>query len=143
MNDSTKEIRGVKMKHNINIAEIQKGINLLGLSVSESEMDVLKNGKTVSLERRKLSEIGSIFILAEALSARNSIKSITFQKLPTVVVESSRYTGVPVYYWDCEIFGKCCLLLTLIEGNPAIRVSTQYQQNISNVIDDSQLTTVL
>jgi len=143
MNSSTNNSALSMLIMDINSEEIQKGINLLGLNLSEFEMNELKLYKIVSLEGRRLSEIGSIFILAEALSARNSIKNVTFEKLLTVVVEPSSHTGIPVYCWHCKVLGKCCLLLTLIEGNPAIRVSTQYQQYDSKVVDSTQLTAVL
>lgn len=102
--------------------EIQKGINLLGLNISEVELSQLKSGNTISLESRLLSEIGSVFILADALSAMNSVKNLTFQDLQEVVTKFSYSSGVPIYCWDSEQLGNCCLLLTLIDGKPAVRV---------------------
>jgi hypothetical protein len=109
--------------HSLKTSEIRKGINLLGLKINESELNELQVGNAISLEGRGLSEIGSVFILAEALSAINSVKSITFADLPKVSTETSRYSGIPIYCWDCERIGKCCIVLTLIDGNPAIKVA--------------------
>ena len=110
--------------------EVQKAIQLIGLKISETELNELKSGNAVSLESRGLSEIGSVFILAEALSAVKSMKNITFRDLPEVVTESSRCSGIPIYYWHSEHFGKCCLLLTLVDGNPAVKASYQKVMSI-------------
>lgn len=104
--------------------EIQKGLNLLGLNISESELKELNFGNPISLEGRRLSEIGSVFIFAEALSAMNSVKTITFRELPEVVIGSSRCSGIPIYCWNSGFFGKCCLLLALVDGKPTVRVSS-------------------
>jgi hypothetical protein len=105
--------------------EVQKAMQLIGLKISETELNELKSGNIVSLESRGLSEIGSVFILAEALSAVNSMKNITFRDLPEVVTESSRCSGIPIVNWNSDYFGKCCLLLTLVDGKPAVKASYQ------------------
>lgn len=102
--------------------KMQKGVSLLGLALSESELNELWLGNYISLEGRSLSEIGSLFILAAALSAINSgktKKTVTFQDLLKVVTESARCPGIPIYCW-CDCFGKRCLYLTLVDGKPAI-----------------------
>jgi len=104
-------------------SEIQKGINLVGLKISESELNEL-NGNTISLEGRNLIEIISVVILAEALLAVNSVKAITFRALPKVVIEFSSCCGVPIYRWNSDLLGNCCLLLTLVDGKPAFKVSS-------------------
>lgn len=106
----------------LEISEIQKGINLLGLKISPSELNELQTGNIISLEGRGLSEIGAVFILAEALSAVNSVKSITFGDLPKVAT-TSRCSGIPIYCWNSDDC-KCCILLTLVDGNPAIKVAS-------------------
>ncbi len=113
----------MSITQNMEVSEIQKGINLLGLKISEYELNQLQSRNSISLEGRGLSEIGSVFILAEALWAVNSVKSITFGKSPKVSTETSRYSGIPIYCWNCERIGKCCIVLTLIDGNPAIKVA--------------------
>lgn len=105
--------------------EIQKGIHRLGLKISESELNELNHGKTISLESRCLSEIGSIFILAEALSAVHAVKKITFRDLPNVVERSLGCSGVPIHCWNSDLLGKCCLVLTLEDGKPAVRIASQ------------------
>lgn len=104
-----------------------KYLNLLGLSLSESEMNQLNIGDIVSLEKRDLSEIGSVFILATALSKKNfgkSKKSITFQDLPTVVHQSNSCSGIPLFCWDSTSFARRCLYLTLVNGIPALRIGS-------------------
>lgn len=113
---------------NREICQIQKGINLLGLNLSESEFNELELGNTISLAGRRLSEIGSIFILAEALSALQSVKNTTFQDLLKVVGEPSYYSGIPIYRWDSEILGNRCLLLTMLDGKPAVTISSRQSQ---------------
>jgi hypothetical protein len=44
--------------------EIHQGVKSLGLNLTEKELASLQSGNLVSLEQRRLSEIGSIFILA-------------------------------------------------------------------------------
>lgn len=105
--------------------EIQKGINRLGLKISESELNELRLGNAISLEGRRLSEIGLIFILAEALSAIHSVKKITFRDLPKGVTGSSGCSGVPIHCWHSDLLGKRWLVLTMEDGKPAIRISSQ------------------
>ncbi len=115
-----------QLKQGLETGEVQKGIKLIGLHISEFELTQLERGNTISLENRRLGEIGSVFILAEALSAVNSVKrNITFQDLPQTVREFSWCSGVPIYCWNSDLIGKCCLILTLVDGKPAIRVSSQ------------------
>ncbi len=108
--------------------EIQKGIKLLGLNISESELNELKLGHPISLETRRLSEIGSVLILAEAISALHSVKNITFEDLPKVVIKSSNCSGIPIHCWTSDPFGKCYLILTLTDGKPTIMLSLEREQ---------------
>ncbi|WP_392533579.1 hypothetical protein [Nostoc sp. C117] len=106
--------------------EIQKYIKLLGLQLSDLELHQLQLGNIISLESRRLSEIGSVFILAEALSTASLVKkNITFNDLPQTVRDFPCSSGVPIYYWNSDLQGKCGLLLTLVDGKPGIRISTQ------------------
>ena len=104
--------------------EIQKGFSLLGLKVSDIELNELQHGNSISLESRRLSEIGSVLILAEALSSLHSVKNITFKDLPKIVTESLSCSGIPVHRWNDDILGKCYLLLTLVDGKPAFKISS-------------------
>ena len=102
---------------------IDKCLHILGLNLSESEIDELKIGKLVSLESRDLSEIGSVFILAAALSATNlgnPKKKIVFRDLHQSLKESAHCSGIPIYCWQNDSQKKCCIYLTLIDGKPAI-----------------------
>lgn len=105
--------------------QIKKAIGRLGLKLSESELIELELGKTISLAGRRLSEIGSIFILAEALSGLHSVENMTFQDLLEVVAEPSSYSGIPIYHWDSEILGQRCFLLTMLDGKPAVTISSR------------------
>lgn len=109
---------------------ISKGINLIGLELSCSEMNELKSGNYISLAGRSLSEIGSVFILASALAAVNSgktKKTITFQDLPEAVTDSACCAGIPIYCWDSGNSGKSYLYLTLVDGEPAVRICCHSQ----------------
>ncbi|YAF97321.1 MAG: hypothetical protein AB3A66_06565 [Nodularia sp. CChRGM 3473] len=110
--------------------EIHKGLHLLGLSLSELELNDLKIGQTISLETRSLGEIGSMFILAAALSAVNlgkTKKTVTFGDLPQVVNESANSPGIPIYCWISDTLNKKCLYLTLVDGKPALRITKHFQ----------------
>lgn len=109
----------------IDILEIQKATNYLGIKLSDSELNALKFGKVVSLESRSLSEIGLVFILAEALSARNLVTNISFRDIPEIVTKFSPFSGLPIYHWDSDSLGQCCLILSLINGKPVVRFSHQ------------------
>lgn len=101
------------------ITEIKKGFRCLGLEISESEINAIEMRKSISLQTRTLSEIGSLFILASAISALKlgqKSTSFTFQNLP--------YLRLPLYSWNCQYFGECCLFLTLINGNPEIIIDS-------------------
>jgi len=103
---------------------IQKGFNLLGLELSDLELNELQYKKYISLESRDLSEIGTLFILAAALSAANSgniKKTITFRDLIKAATESVGCSGIPIYCWNSNSAGKCYLYLTLVASKPAIR----------------------
>lgn len=110
---------------NLETSNIQKAVSLLGIKISDAELTELKSGNNISLESRDLSEIGSVFILADAILRTNlvTVKNVTFCDLQKVVENFSQHSGIPIYSWDSESCGKCCLLLTLIDGKPTIRVS--------------------
>lgn len=105
------------------IEAILKGTKCLGLRLSEREIELLLCGEAISLEDKSLSEIGSVFILAQALSRLNSLSCTTFKDLLNVVVNSSNQPGLPIYYWNSEHRGKCCLLLSFVDNKPSLRVS--------------------
>lgn len=108
----------------LEINQLQNGLNRVGLTLSESELNDLNIGSTISLESMELSEIGSVFILASAISAVNlgkPKKPITFRDLPQVFEESACCCGLPIYCWNSDFLGKRCLYLTLVDGKPAVR----------------------
>lgn len=114
-----------RLSQTLDCYKIQKGIHLLGLNVSESELKELLSGNSISLESRGLSEIGLLFILAEALSASNSFKKATFRDLSEVVTEDVTSPGIPIFCWNSEV-GRCCLYLALVNGQPALKTCYQY-----------------
>jgi hypothetical protein len=103
--------------------EILKGIRHLGLKLSEHEIEMLLCGEIMSLEDRSLSEIGSVFILAQALAKLNSLSCTTFKDLLKVVVNFSNHPGLPIYSWSSENCKKGCLLLSFVDSKPSLRVS--------------------
>lgn len=118
------------LNQSLNPHKIQKGVSLLGLHLSESELNELQSGNYISLEGRGLGEIGSLFILAAALSSSKfgkAKKTITFQDLPKVVSESETCSGIPIYSWNLDSpSGQYYLYLTLVDGNPALRTSYEF-----------------
>ncbi|WP_013334438.1 hypothetical protein [Gloeothece verrucosa] len=106
------------------ISELKKGLNRIGVNLSELHLNQLYSGESVSLEHLELSQIGSIFILVSAVSAVHSGRSkqqITFKDLPKSVQECADCSGVPIYCWFRTEHQKSCLYFTLIDGKPAIR----------------------
>ncbi|MBW4435291.1 MAG: hypothetical protein KME28_27170 [Pelatocladus maniniholoensis HA4357-MV3] len=113
-----------ELSQTLDCYKIQKGIHLLGLNVSESELKELLSGNSISLESRDLSEIGLLFILAEALSALISFKKVTFRDLSEVITEDLSSPGIPIFYWNLEV-GRCCLYLALVNSQPALKICYQ------------------
>ncbi len=117
----------VQLTSNFNhINEIKKGLTLVGLNFSDSELQELQTEHIISLENKSLGEIGSLFILAAAISSinlGNPRRKITFRDLPQIVEDSTCSSGIPIHSWDDEILSKKCLYLTLVEGKPAISLS--------------------
>ncbi|MEM6400522.1 MAG: hypothetical protein AAF757_09830 [Cyanobacteria bacterium P01_D01_bin.116] len=102
---------------------ISKGANLLGLSLSYSELNELQSGNHISLENRSLSEIGSLFIMVSALADINADKTrtnITFGDLPKPTTDSQCCPGIPIYCWESNS-QKMCLFLAIVDGKPVIR----------------------
>lgn len=106
-------------------SKVRKYCNLLGLDLSESEINELESKNYISLEGRALSEVGSVFILVAALSSANSgtdRKNITFQDLAQEVTDSAYCAGILLCCWNSEPAGKCCLYLTLVASQLAVRI---------------------
>jgi hypothetical protein len=80
--------------------ELRRGINRIGLNLSESEFNALVQGNSVDLEGRGLSEIGSIFIMAAAVAC----------------------PGIPIYCWLSDLDKKCCVYLTLTDSKPVLKI---------------------
>lgn len=106
--------------------QLQKNLNLLGLKLTDSELNEVQVGSEISLEDRSLGEIGSVFILAAALSAANSKnprKPVTFRDLIQSLNESNDCQGIPIVCWNCSAQGRRCLYLTFSEGKPTLRTA--------------------
>lgn len=106
--------------------KLEKGLNQIGLKLSESELNHLNTGKTIFLDNIELGKIGSIFIMASALFAKNQLnskKSMTFEKLSKKVRDCFSGSGITLYCWNSEsISEKHCLYFTLIDGIPALKI---------------------
>ncbi|HLO85758.1 MAG TPA: hypothetical protein VK203_12230 [Nostocaceae cyanobacterium] len=117
------------------ISPIRKGIERIGLTMSEAEINALRFGQTISLADRGLGELGSLFILVSALSQSllgKPYKTITFQDLLVQMTDSASCSGVPIYAWNAEDTSRCCLYLTMMEGIPAIRLGNISLNNCSD-----------
>ena len=112
--------------------ELRRGINRIGLNLSESEFNALVQGNSVDLEGRGLSEIGSIFIMAAAVAPLNLGKPRTllkFSDLPTLVEpdippENASCPGIPIYCWLSDLDKKCCVYLTLTDSKPVLKIGS-------------------
>lgn len=112
--------------------ELRRGINRIGLNLSESELNALEQGSSVSLEGRGLSEIGSMFIMAAAVAALNLGKPRTplkFSDLPTLVEQNSssekvNCPGLPIYCWLSDLDKKQCVYLTLTDSKPVLQIGS-------------------
>lgn len=109
------------VKQNV-IDEIQKGMILLGLKFSESELEKLKSGNIISLENRSLSEIGSAFIRAEVFSSRYLSKPISLKEISENFILLLGTSGVPIHCWSSQNSKQNCLLLDLENGKPIIKI---------------------
>lgn len=108
-------------------SEIHKGFHLLGLNLSDAELQEFQMSNTLLLENLSLSEIGLIFIMGAAMAACNLgkvKKTITFRDLQQSSTDSARYSGIPIYSWDCDALEQSCsyLYLTFVDGKPALRI---------------------
>ncbi|TRU53160.1 MAG: hypothetical protein EWV91_02350 [Microcystis aeruginosa Ma_QC_Ca_00000000_S207] len=110
--------------------ELRRGINRIGLNLSDLELQALEQGNSVSLEGRGLSEIGSMFIMAAAVAAINLGKPRTllkFSDLPTLVEpnippENANCPGIPIYCWLSDLDKKRCVYLTLTDSKPVLQI---------------------
>jgi hypothetical protein len=119
--------------------EIRKALNRVGLNISDAEINQILQEKQISLTSRDLSEIGSLFILASAISAINcgkSKKTLTFEDLPEKIGDSISCMGIPLYFWHSDLFGRCGLYLTLVNGKPGI--ATCYENTERTLQNSSQ-----
>lgn len=106
--------------------KLEKGLNQIGLKLSELELNHLNTGKTIFLDNIELDKIGSIFIIASALFAKNQLnskKSMTFKNLSKKVQDYCTHSGITLYCWNSESMSeKHCLYFTLIDGIPALKI---------------------
>ncbi len=108
--------------------DLKSGLARIGLNLTSDQLEELVRGNLVSLEHLGLSELGSIFILASAVSALNlgrKKRKITFGDLPNPLQNCTCCSGIPVYCWLSD--EKCCIYLTLLEGKPVLRRCSQIQ----------------
>ncbi|WP_413166996.1 hypothetical protein ACL6C3_09880 [Capilliphycus salinus ALCB114379] len=107
--------------------ELKRGIQQIGLILSDPELDQLNQGHSISLEGVELGAVGSAFILASAIFARNFSKSkqpITFRDLRGKLPNGSGFSGIPIYCWAADVnLQKRCLCLSIKDGTPVIQIS--------------------
>ncbi|GEM_PF-2176189 len=112
----------LELQENFDDANISKGLSLLGLKLSESELAELLSGSCISLGNRELSEIGSLFILAATLSSVNTGNrtKIAFEDLLKFFRETAPCSGIPIYSWTDSPKSKYNLYLTFAGCKPAV-----------------------
>lgn len=111
--------------------EIHQGVKSLGLNLTEKELASLQSGNLVLLEQRRLSEIGSIFILAAALCPLNSDqkrKTPLFLDIYASEQPASNQQGIPVYCWSKKPSERACLYLFLANGIPSCQIVVTFCQ---------------
>ncbi|MDJ0697860.1 MAG: hypothetical protein QNJ49_04595 [Mastigocoleus sp. MO_167.B18] len=108
--------------------ELNKGLQLVGLNFSNSELHELQTQQIISIEDKSLSEIGSVFILAAAISSvnlGNPRHKFTFRDLLQEVDNSRCSSGIPIYSWEDESLIKKCLYLTVVKEKPVIILTSE------------------
>lgn len=125
----------MEKRKKIEICELKKALNSLGIKLSEAELIQLKSGYRISLEHQRLGEIGLIFILAEANLRKNSVKlkNVTFNALRETAKKIAKYSDIPIYFWLTETDNSCCLLLSLENNKPEIRVSPSLKESSNEI----------
>jgi hypothetical protein len=108
-----------------NIDEIQKGAELLGIKLIQSDLELLQAGETLSLSSKKLAEIGTAFILAQSIAELCSVDCTCFQDLCSEQKikqgkQKKNFSGLPVYCWKKEGH-EYCVLFTIQGCNPALK----------------------
>ena len=114
------------------IKEIQKRLNNIGLNFAQNELGELNQGQKISLKFLEISKLGSMFILASAIAAINigtTRKPITLKDLSKPSPDSSSCSGILIYQWNSEFYGKRSLYLTILEGYPAIYLDNEENYN--------------
>lgn len=122
---ATVKVQKVATPASVDDQEIQKGLNRVGLTLSETELSQLKTESILSLGSRGLHEIGQIFILASAIlpfELGQLKKKVTFEELFNKITDAAHSPGVPIYSWTSHSLQQYRLYLTLINGQPALRL---------------------
>jgi len=97
----------------------------LGLQLSPLELERLCDKKFVSLENLTLAELGTLFILASAVTSHHfKEQNISFRDL-LIFNGSSNCFGIPLYYWESNSSVKFYLRLTFLMGKPTIVIQNQ------------------
>jgi hypothetical protein len=104
---------------------IEKATQMLGITLSESDLEILKSGSILSLSSKNLAEIGTALILAQSIASIRSVKnSYSLQDLINEDTLSSDVTGLPIFCWsyqDCEY----CLVFVIHGKIPALTCCTR------------------
>ena len=111
--------------------ELKKGLKRIGLTLSDSEIDQLNLGYSISLESMELGVVGSAFVLASAIFSQNfgkRKKPVTFRELPETLENCSGFSGIPIYCWMSELSQKLCLCLSINQGIPALQISSYFPE---------------
>lgn len=110
----------------LEISELKKALDRIGLVLSESQFNDLNMGKTILLENIAISQIGSVLIIASAIFATNQSLDktyITFKDLHKKFHDCSSCQGIPLCCCKCEFTDQIhCVYLNFINGIPALKI---------------------
>lgn len=108
------------------LAKLEEVLAILGLQLSDSELNRLQDKKLVSLEGLTLADLGTVLILASAISSQKfKQQNISFRDL-LIFNGTSNTIGIPLYCWENKNSAtKTYLRLTFFTGNPAIVIQNQ------------------
>lgn len=103
------------------LKKIEQALGILGLKISDSQLNRLYDEKLLSLEYLTLSDLGTLLLLANAISSHKfEQKTYCFRDL-LILNKNSNFLGIPLYCLSTQSSSKKTYLrLTFLAGNPAI-----------------------
>lgn len=108
------------------LKKLEGVLAILGLQLSDSQLNHLYDKKMLSLEHFTLADLGMFLVLASAINSQKfKQKNSSFRDL-LIFNETSNSLGIPLYCWDHQnSLTKTYLRLTFFTGSPAIVIQNQ------------------